>query len=71
MTKCPAALPPVIAKVKLSFLEAGSDGPRATAKAVVIGGVTPGGLDRYAARVRVLDRLREQADELELRSLSL
>ncbi len=37
-----------IAKIKLSFLETGSDGPRPTAKAVVIGGVTPGGLDRYA-----------------------
>ncbi|MBM3981116.1 MAG: DUF4340 domain-containing protein [Planctomycetes bacterium] len=36
------------AKVKLSFLEVGSDGPRPTAKAVVIGGVTPGSLDRYA-----------------------
>lgn len=36
------------AKVKLSFLEAGSDGPRPTAKGVVIGGLTPGGLDRYA-----------------------
>jgi hypothetical protein len=37
-----------LAKVKLTYTEKTVDGERAVTKAVVIGGVTPGGLDRYA-----------------------
>jgi hypothetical protein len=36
------------AGVKLNYTEKGPDGDRPVSKAVVIGGVTPGGFDRYA-----------------------
>jgi hypothetical protein len=36
------------ARVKLSYTEKGSDGDRPVSKTLVIGGVTPDGLDRYA-----------------------
>lgn len=36
------------AKVKLAYTEKGSDGDRAVAKTVLVGGVTPNGQDRYA-----------------------
>lgn len=37
-----------LAKLKLSYTEKNNDGDRPAAKTLLLGGVTPGGLDRYA-----------------------